>query len=84
MPMGTIDEAWHRFTCPQCSATETACISDHGSGWHGPSWDDGPSLHKFNVTWSGSRRTEPGVVSAKCVACGADANAEHSYTKFKD
>lgn len=68
--MGTIDRTIHTLTCEKCDITESASVSDKGSGWGGSNWQSGPSFSKFQTNWEGEGKVEPKLIKAKCNQCG--------------
>ena len=69
--MSVIDHTYHDFRCPKCGASETCKILDRGS-ISGSSWQAGPSLEKFDVSWDGKGPIEPQVLKAVCKKCGTE------------
>jgi predicted RNA-binding Zn-ribbon protein involved in translation (DUF1610 family) len=70
--MGIIDKTQYEFECPNCKIKEQVRILDKGSEWSGSHWQNGPSLNKFDVIWSGGEKEEPCIENKKCKKCGTD------------
>jgi len=78
--MGIIDQKCFTVACPTCGSSESATISDKGSGWSGSSWGSHTQLKKFDAIWEGGGKSEPEIKTATCKSCGTTANVESRYT----
>lgn len=74
--MSVIDYTIHIFKCEICGVVEQVKINDYGNEFNGSSWQFGPKLKKFDVSWNGGEKKEPEVMEAICKNCLA--RAEHS------
>lgn len=76
--MGVYDVANYRVAC-KCGACAEARVSDKGHPRSGASWQSGPHLEGFKVTWRGGGREEPAIVCIECKTCGQTPTVEKKY-----
>jgi len=77
--MGSIDRMWVKVSCEDCGVSQTNSSTDKGSGWSGSHWNDLGDFSDFDVTVSGSGKSEPTVSAGTCKKCGGEATIKKAY-----